>query len=65
MSHATDRSSARFSSPCSTAAALACFAVAARPARAQTYTDVPSGYWARGAIDWVTNVGPLGRKAHG
>jgi len=45
-----------------TAVALACFAAAARPARAQTYTDVPSGYWARGAIDWVTNVGPLGRK---
>ena len=23
---------------------------------------MPSGHWARGAIDWITDVGPLGRK---
>lgn len=44
------------------ATAFACLAAAAGPARAQTYTDVPSGHWARAAIDWVTDCGPLGRK---
>jgi hypothetical protein len=44
-------------------AALVLLAVIARPASAQTYTDVPSGYWARGAIDWITDVGPEGRRA--
>ncbi len=42
-------------------AALA--ALAAPVARAQTYPDVPSGKWARGAIDWVTDQGPAGNKA--
>jgi hypothetical protein len=44
------------------AAALVWLALTASPASAQTYDDVPSGYWARGAIDWITDVGPLGRK---
>jgi cell wall-associated NlpC family hydrolase len=46
-----------------TLAAFACLAAAARPANAQTYDDVPAGHWARGAIDWITDVGPEGRKA--
>lgn len=45
-----------------TALALGCLAVLARPASAQTYPDVPKGYWARAAIDWVTDFGPPGRK---
>ena len=45
------------SSP-SLAAALVCLAAPRGRASAQTYTDVPAGYWARGAIDWVTDVGP-------
>ncbi len=44
------------------AAALVWLAMAASPASARTYKDVSSGYWARSAIDWITNVGPLGRK---
>lgn len=44
------------------AMALGCLAVLARPASAKTYSDVPSGYWARQAIDWVTDYGPSGRK---
>jgi hypothetical protein len=43
-------------------AALVWLAVSASPASAQTYYDVPSGHWARSAIDWITDVGPLGRK---
>jgi hypothetical protein len=43
-------------------AALVWLAVTASPASAQTYSDVPSGHWARGAIGWITDVGPLGRK---
>ncbi len=43
-------------------AALVWLAVMASPASAQSYSDVPSGHWARGAIDWITDVGPLGRK---
>ena len=35
---------------------------AAPSAGAQTYDDVASGHWARGAIDWITDVGPYGRK---
>ena len=35
---------------------------AAPSAAAQTYDDVGSGHWARGAIDWITGVGPYGRK---
>lgn len=31
-------------------------------AHAQTYSDVPSGYWARGSIDWITDRGPVGNK---
>jgi hypothetical protein len=45
-----------------TATALVCLAATARPARAQTYTDVPSGHWARSAVDWVTDYGLAGRK---
>lgn len=41
-------------------AALA--ALAAPIARAQTYSDVPKGQWARSAIDWVTDYGPDGNK---
>jgi hypothetical protein len=41
-------------------AALA--ALAAPVVRAQTYPDVPSGKWARAAIDWVTDQGPAGNK---
>ncbi len=42
--------------------ALVCLAVSARPARAQTYSDVPRGHWARAAIDWVTDYGPTGHR---
>jgi hypothetical protein len=45
------------------AAALACLAGSASRASAQTYGDVPAGYWARAAIDYVTSIGPVGRKA--
>ena len=41
---------------------LAAAAVAAPLAAARTYTDVPAGHWARGAIDWVTDQGPAGDK---
>ncbi|HQG03216.1 MAG TPA: NlpC/P60 family protein [Thermoleophilia bacterium] len=44
------------------ATALAGLAFAASPASAQTYTDVPKVHWAHAAVDWVTDVGPLGRK---
>lgn len=37
-------------------------AVAAPMAAAKTYTDVPKGHWARAAIDFVTDKGPVGRK---
>jgi len=47
--------------PAFVVATLIWLALAASPARAQTYSDVPSGYWARGAIDWITDVGPTGR----
>jgi hypothetical protein len=42
--------------------ALVWLAATAGPASAQTYSDVPSGHWARSAVDWITDVGPLGRK---
>jgi len=45
-----------------TAAVLVCLAWTARPASAQTYSDVSRGHWARAAIDWVTDYGPAGRK---
>jgi len=45
------------------ATTLAWLALTASQASAKTYTDVSSGYWARSAIDWITNVGPTGRKA--
>jgi len=31
----------------------------AAPASAQTYDDVPADHWARAAIDWVTDRGPV------
>jgi len=31
----------------------------ATPASAQTYDDVPADHWARAAIDWVTDQGPV------
>jgi cell wall-associated NlpC family hydrolase len=41
---------------------LTASAVAAPLAAAQSYADVPSGHWARSAIDWVTDQGPTGNK---
>ncbi len=40
-----------------TACLLAFGVVAAAPANGQTYSDVGSRYWARSAIDWVTDRG--------
>jgi len=37
-------------------------ALSAPAARAQTYTDVLKGHWARAQIDWVTDQGPAGNK---
>ena len=42
--------------------AVASAAVAAPPARAQSYTDVPKSHWAHGAIEAVTERGPTGHK---
>jgi hypothetical protein len=44
------------------AVALGVAALAAGPAStagAQSYSDVPTDYWARTAIDWVTDQGPV------
>jgi cell wall-associated NlpC family hydrolase len=43
-------------------AAAALLGALAPLAAAQTYSDVPSGHWARGAIDFVTDRGPTDAK---
>jgi cell wall-associated NlpC family hydrolase len=44
------------------AAVAAFIALVAPVACARTYRDVPSGQWARTAIDWCTDQGPDGNK---
>jgi cell wall-associated NlpC family hydrolase len=43
-------------------ATVALAALCAPAAQAQTYRDVPKGFWDRAAINWVTNQGPAGAK---